>query len=221
MGELRKPEFITFTGADDHTRGQDLVNLAKDYPIEIGLLWSEKRKGAPRYPTGTTFDALSRGVKAFAPAVRVSKHLCGAEARALVDGGSFVTAGYADRVQVNGIPGDQISVMKVRHWAVRRRVSTILQCRDSFPVDLNVAWLFDTSGGKGLAPAEWPEPYPGSPMVGYAGGLGPGSDFDAIAEVAGQTPYWIDMESGIRNDQDEFDIRMCRAVCEQVYGGPK
>jgi hypothetical protein len=30
--------------------------------------------------------------------------------------------------------------------------------------------------------------------------------------------YWIDMESGVRDDQDKFSLAKCRAVCEAVYG---
>jgi hypothetical protein len=33
--------------------------------------------------------------------------------------------------------------------------------------------------------------------------------------------YWIDMESGVRDDQDRFSIEKCRAVCEAVYGPAK
>ena len=28
-----------------------------------------------------------------------------------------------------------------------------------------------------------------------------------------------DMESGVRDERDRFDINKCRAVCEAVYGG--
>lgn len=78
---------------------------------------------------------------------------------------------------------------------------------------------FDASGGRGIAPASWPAPPAGPKVrVGYAGGLGP----DNVAEVIGvlkQSPgAWIDMETRIRNEQDAFDIGLCRQVCEAVYG---
>jgi hypothetical protein len=30
--------------------------------------------------------------------------------------------------------------------------------------------------------------------------------------------YWIDMESGVRDDDNRFSLDKCQAVCEAVYG---
>ncbi len=57
-------------------------------------------------------------------------------------------------------------------------------------------------------------------LVGYAGGLKPSNiaqQLPLIAAAAGDGPYWIDMESGVRDADDRFDLGKCRAVCEAVY----
>ena len=55
---MRRPAFITFTGADELTDVDEMVALARQYPIEWGVLFSPKLTGAdPRYPDG---DILSR-----------------------------------------------------------------------------------------------------------------------------------------------------------------
>jgi phosphoribosylanthranilate isomerase len=59
-------------------------------------------------------------------------------------------------------------------------------------------------------------PYPGRP-VGYAGGIGPDNVVDIIKRINAAGPYWIDMESKIRTD-NWLDLKLCRAVCEAVYG---
>lgn len=39
---------------------------------------------------------------------------------------------------------------------------------------------------------------------------------DPFAGDAG--PYWLDMETGVRDQNDRFDLWKVRAVCELVYG---
>ncbi|MGY4224421.1 phosphoribosylanthranilate isomerase [Bradyrhizobium sp. USDA 4503] len=88
---------------------------------------------------------------------------------------------------------------------------------DSFPTDTSVDWLFDRSGGAGVAPTAWPMHPGGDRLVGYAGGISP-DNIGGVMSVLEQMPgrYWIDIESGVRTD-DRFDIEKCRAVCEAVF----
>jgi hypothetical protein len=57
-------------------------------------------------------------------------------------------------------------------------------------------------------------------LVGYAGGLGPETVAKVLPQLTQATPFWIDMESKIRNGDDRFDVGLCRRVCEAVYGQP-
>jgi hypothetical protein len=202
---LTKPEFITFTGADDHTSIEDMRALSSKYPIEWGILFSPKRQGVdPRYPAN---ESLSKLV---CSGLRLSAHLCGDYARGIMEGRSFALGMRVfGRVQVNHpepIP-ERIAALPARG---------IAQTRGAFPNDTSVDWLFDASGGRGITPAAWPA-HPGR-LVGYAGGITLQNVIDVLAAgVGAAVPYWIDMESGVRTD-DRFDIEKCRLVCEAVYG---
>jgi hypothetical protein len=74
--------------------------------------------------------------------------------------------------------------------------------------------LFDASGGAGVCPPKWPEPIlrDGESLMyhGYAGGLGPDNlahEIPRIAKAAGDARVWLDMESGVRSNNDkQFDL---------------
>ncbi|HVK55889.1 MAG TPA: hypothetical protein VM532_12780, partial [Burkholderiales bacterium] len=157
----------------------------------------------------------------------LSAHICGQYSRELMEEGSIQSIdAYIDRreflrAQINS--GDPfINPATIIDWANERAVSPILQCRDEFPNEDNcIQWIFDASGGQGISPSEWPtcreQDFPR--LVGYAGGLNPTNVAAAVADIGKKCHrYWIDMESGVRNEQDRFDITLCRQVCEAVYG---
>ncbi|MGR4927357.1 phosphoribosylanthranilate isomerase [Bradyrhizobium sp. CAR08] len=211
-----KPEFITFTGADDWTSIDGMQALSAKYPIEWGVLFSPKRQGSdPRYPDG---DGLSRIMWAN---VRRSAHICGAYSDAIMEGSDIkrspVDFSYFDRVQVNHATPKPERIIGFRGgWGFKRGIA---QCRtDAFPRDTSVDWLFDRSGGRGEVPTAWPAHPGGERLVGYAGGISPeniAGVMSVLEHTAGR--YWIDMESGVRTD-DRLDLQKCRAVCEAVFG---
>ena len=213
MNAFRKPEFITFTGADADTDPTSMEWLASHYPIEWGLLFSPKRQGAePRYPS---LEACKRFLGA---PLRLAAHLCGGYSRSIMEGGHEelpLWLGRFGRVQVNHGRPEPARLRRFRDRSGAPMV--IMQWRsDAFPamwpgVDL----LYDRSGGHGAVPSAWP-PHPGY-LVGYAGGLGPENVREALAAIGAAGPYWIDMESGVRTD-DRFDLAKCRSVCEHVFG---
>lgn len=218
-----KPQFITFTGIDADTDMLEAHTLANDYPIEFGVLFSPSRQGVePRYPD---LNAVNRIIY-FSSDFRLSAHLCGGHSRSLLASAETMLddliLAHFDRVQINtALHG--IDTAAIRDWAAPLGATPILQCRDQFPEDENVTWLFDASGGRGIAPAAWPKPAPSksyhTPLLGYAGGLNPANVAAAVAAIGKHDEcYWIDMESGVRDEQDRFDLGKCRAVCEAVYG---
>ncbi len=208
------PEFITFTGVDDDTNPSELVKLSDDYPVEFGLLFSPKRQGLePRYPKLTTIEWLAEELP-----LRWAAHLCGDDARAWIDDDicphDLVNF---QRVQINTArPNVQPSV--IGNSAAKRNLRAILQCRGEFPRVASVDVLFDASGGRGISPNAWPLAS-NTTFCGYAGGLRPENVAAAVYVISQRaTRYWIDMESGVRDDRDRFDLAKCRAVCEAVYG---
>ena len=213
---MTTPEFITFTGADDKTNVRSMEALAADYPVEFGILMSPSRVGSPRFPSSDWIDTVTgRGL-------RLSAHVCGGYARTLEV--NIPKGGGRDDLDLEGFTRLQLNTTRsvspklFREWARHRGVRPILQCRSEFLADEDVAWLFDRSGGRGVLPDVWPMPRTAA-RVGYAGGLGP--DTIAAALQHFREPYWIDMESKVRNGDDAFDLGLCRRVCEIVYDGRK
>lgn len=218
---MNLPRFITFTGVDAHTDVAEMCALSHLYPIEWGVLFSPARQGTGRYPPLSIIREIVRD----AP-LDFAAHLCGGYSRdVLIKNATLLDPLITDffgRAQVNtSEPG--VRPVDIARWAALAQVKPILQCRgiETFPEDLHVSWLFDASGGRGLQPAAWPRPperYRGL-FVGYAGGLAPDNvagHVERIGQLA--VDYWIDMETGVRDENDRFDLARCRAVCEAVYG---
>lgn len=219
---LAKPKFITFTGADEHTDRAAMRQLASEYPIEWGILFSPMRQGAGRYPPMEWISDLLRENNR----LKYAAHICGAHSRALLQPlgktaiDSFILDVF-DRVQINtSDPAPDIE--QVNRWASIIGAKPILQCRgEYFPDDDRVLWLFDASGGRGITPGFWARAPIGSKNPhGYAGGLNPENVARHLPMIEWEsgTEFWIDMESGVRDESDRFDLRKCRAVCEAVYG---
>ena len=83
-----KPKFITFTGADDKTDLAEMRALAKDFPVEFGILYSTSKRGEGRYP--------SNPFKFSGENLRLSLHICGQAAR-----------GIAEEVEALAFEGEQ------------------------------------------------------------------------------------------------------------------
>jgi hypothetical protein len=215
------PKFITFTGVDDETDPVEMLALGDDYPgrVEWGILFSPKRQGVePRYPSLNAIEWLVSEIPQ-----NYSAHLCGADARAVINAGKSPHDGIIRncfmRAQIN--TADKVLVGAIEEWGDAVNVAPILQCRGPFPADPRVDWLFDKSGGRGIEQSLWPQPMP-LRLCGYAGGLRPENVAQAVfamsAGAAESCQYWIDMETGVRDERDRFSVAKCRAVCEAVYG---
>lgn len=214
-----KPEFITFTGVDDHTSIDEMHRLSLVYPIEWGVLFSPKRQGEGRYP-GLNF--IRTLVATRSDFVKLAAHLCGGDARDVVERGlgqhDQLIYDHFQRVQIN-TADPEVKPSLIANWARHLEVSPILQCRGEFPDVDGVEFLFDASGGRGIAPKAWPKGL--NYRCGYAGGLNPDNVAAAVADIGTKAgAYWIDMETGVRDDRDRFSLDKCQAVCEAVYGTP-
>jgi hypothetical protein len=205
----RMPEFITFTGVDDHTDLAGMRLLSALYPVEWGILFSTKRQGIdPRYPNTASRLVFGGG--------RFAAHLCGTLADDIIRGRNYPGIGSEfGRVQINHDLPDAGAIAQYGRWISR---ACIAQARGGvFPQDGSIAWLQDGSGGRGVAPSRWFNHPGGDRLVGYAGGIGPANVLEVIEQIDAAGPYWIDMESKVRTD-DRFDLGLCRRVCELVYG---
>lgn len=212
------PAFIAFTGVDLATVIDDLRALSARYPIEWGLLIDAAQEQLPLFP-----DAVTRQALLSAGGLRFAAHVCGDEARRIVDAPETATlelAGFS-RVQVNhSFAGSSAAeVENAVRFGRRRGLRAMLQCKGAFPDDARLDWLFDTSFGRGAAPSVWPRLPTGGPFCGFSGGINPGNVADVLKAIDAEDGalYWIDMESGVRTD-GWFDLDKCEAVLKAVYG---
>lgn len=213
---MKKPEFVTFTGVDDRTDLNDLEDLLETYPtrVELGILLSSNNRDA-RFPSNQTIKALKE-LQA-AGTVRIALHICGYLAKTAARGGDLsMFSGYpedilegADRIQLNG---------QVLNVQLDGSCPIILQWRgaNNFPKADKYQYLFDKSGGRGQVPEALP-PHPGDRLVGYAGGITPENVKQFIASIPGEGPFWIDMETGVRDD-GWFSLEKMADVLIEVYG---
>jgi len=231
-------ELVTITGADDHVDPNALVELSLLFPfVEWAILASASRVGSHRYPTQEWIGELLAAAQKVP--MRLAVHLCGSRSRAF-RAGAFEDAlaelpvgpRAFQRVQVNGWdvgdrcgPGIDFDViLQVRSEDQMNETAGRLDFGDRMGLQ-GIALLFDPSGGRGKASTKWPIPPPGV-KVGYAGGLGPSNLVGPmrdilIARMAAKAaygervqPYWLDMESGVRDGEDNFDLWRVRNVLE-------
>lgn len=82
---------------------------------------------------------------------------------------------------------------------------------------LRVHVLIDESRGKGVSPDVWgvpPEVTNPKTYIGFAGGINPENTLLVLEKLSGVSgPYWIDMETGVRTD-NEFDLNKVQRVLE-------
>lgn len=71
-------------------------------------------------------------------------------------------------------------------------------------------FLFDASCGKGVLPAAWQNVWNDERVrYGYAGGLNPENlpfELQLIEIAADGSRYWVDMETGVRDENNRFDM---------------
>jgi hypothetical protein len=224
---------VTITGADDRVDVEDMVKCAGTYPfVEFGILLSESRTTSKRYPSRGWVGSLRKHRE-----LPISAHLCGRFAREPELGALLVEPQYR-RVQINGYtqgwPGLPFLAQRWAMFVGCHRL--ILQARDESSLqdvanDARVvgvtldsvapAVLFDPSGGRGMDPFKWPVA-PNGVHVGFAGGINIENVDGVLADILKANPtigdFWIDMESGARDADDEFDwsrvVSVLRAVQE-------
>lgn len=203
---------ITLTGIGPHTPLSVHVALGV-YGAELGILYRESEaKPSPRYPSKQQILDLLEAVSKYTQFTpRYALHICGRDARASFFAGKLrPIVSRMSRVQINGDLNDD-------DWDKLSRAKgslcVILQATAcNMRHDLRTVHLLaDESGGHGVLPKEWKRPNTAyCPLIGYAGGLGPDNlecELEKIAAIA-KGPFWVDMQTGIRDGRDQFDIDM-------------
>lgn len=199
---------ITLTGVDERTKVHEIVQLA-EAGAEIGILYTHSPDGRNRYPSlQWIVDVL------FAlDGRRVAIHVCGMRARQAL---SIFLTDKVDRVQINGTVNS--ALVHDLCYYVGESIITQHTPENAGLLTLDVPnhfVLVDKSGGRGITPAEWVRPETTKP-VGFAGGLSLETlprELSRIAAVA-RGDWWIDMESGLRDENDWFDVNKAKRVLD-------
>lgn len=217
-GSTTRPR-ITLTGVDQRTSAADLLALVSASPrVEVGILLTADPEGRHRYPGAewATEMAVQLGK-------RCAVHVCGRRARRMLLDGEESRSWLcgAGRIQING------GFSRAEVLAFTQFVPEVIT-QSVFSTDelglVRASWvpghqlLVDASGGKGLLPKSWRRPETAERPVGFAGGLSPenlATELPKIAAVA-RYPWWIDMETGLRDEQDWFSVE--RALrCVEIF----
>lgn len=213
-----RPQFMTITGVDDRTDLSRLADLSARFPVEWAVLYAPEAQGIhQRFPAQSTIDRLF-ALRA-QTGMRLAAHLCGRYAKAVMKGEfdrSTLELSPYGRIQVNHVQPDSAML---RDFAVPGQ-TIIAQWRggEAFPIEeVGHQWLYDPSGGKGLAQTSWPL-NPTESIQGYAGGIGLSNAATIAANVAPLSPsgFWLDLETGARTD-DWLDLDLVERILSSVY----
>ena len=237
---------VTITGADDRVDVSELKKLTDEFPfVEWGILLSQSRMGTCRYPTFEWIRKLLKEKLASdgGPLMQVSGHICGQWVRDIEQKGCFSIVDalreakcwpslWWNRFQINwGSRGSKANLDKLReaYTSAPKGLQFILQCpngdcssldairRHLADLNFDAVPLVDSSGGRGEVRSEWPQPW--TPYSGYAGGLNPDNleeEYNKIAKRAMYAKIWIDVESGVRDENDQFDFDKVRSFLTQA-----
>jgi hypothetical protein len=165
--------------------------------------------------------------------MRVSTHVCGSWVRRMFTGELYwgelpPCLEIGRRVQINTHAERHVSTTalfaKLREKSDKAYIFQWDGVNDhltfaAHSYGLDVAALYDTSGGAGILPGSWPAPSSADFWFGYAGGLGPENVVEQITkieDVVDGRHYWIDMERSVRSEDDSrLDLDKVRRVLEQ------
>jgi hypothetical protein len=220
---------ITFTGIDERTDIDRVREISEKYPyVEWGVLLSYHwQENGNRYPNPALLEKLEYG------GLRLSAHLCGQMARDVADGETrkmYETINWNfdifRRCQLNTNVSARYQELRSMRPFDRMLNEVILQMNGGDSLDsflrycekplFHVAYLLDASGGRGI----------NTPIrvfdnkdihIGYAGGINPenvGAKLKQLLDFYSYGSFWIDMESGVRTEDDWLDLDKVQQVLD-------
>lgn len=223
---------VTITGADDSVSALGLKNLQDMYPfVEWGILFS-KKEGlfSKRYPHPDQRDSFVK------QGLNLSAHFCGWYAKQVLEEENFalidnLPAEYK-RAQLNyNFSFGKFQLIKFFEWVHTTDREIILQYNKSNASVIekllkkslanNLHILFDASGGRGKPMEAVIEPF--NQYTGYAGGIDPNNVEKICTMLTARTwgkdvdkNVWIDLESGVRDENDNFSLTKTLAVLDKA-----
>lgn len=228
---MKNLKHITFTGIGTDTDFKALREIQNEFPhIEWGVLMSRNwEKNGPRYFNPDRLYDL----KFMELNLNLSCHVCGSVAREALKNNwepmKQLTHYHYDifqRCQLNigsTDPTPKTPFLRkplfLKELIIQQKSENDLLAFDTIIDRSNMSVLLDASGGRGIDTPFKPFHRLGL-KVGYAGGLTPNNVGDKLyhllREVDGD--FWIDMESGVRTDEqfDLLKVNKVLCICKEV-----
>lgn len=223
---------IVFTGADDtaYIPEMEKIQLLCPY-VEWGILFSESSAGKPRYPLGTVIEEMTKAK------LQLSAHLCGYIAKNIIQNKDVTFLDRLNpafkRIQINyNFHASTYDLEFLKDWLSKNperavilqknfgNLNTIGMLGYASPIPKNLHILNDASGGNGKFIEEIHPPKKGDPYIGYAGGITPQNVKlveKIITGIEDDTAVFIDMESGVRDENNRFSIEKVWEVLGHIY----
>lgn len=227
---MKNLRLVSFVGVDKKTDFSDLLEF-KDAPVfyEFGVLYSDSKnvvqKRYPGYEFSLKFLRWAQDNK-----VNSSLHLCGTSIERYLkeDPDVINLCSWADRIQLNLNMNKFENTEKLANSIIevssKHKNSIILQENKSktefnkefiskIGNEFSLSLLNDSSGGFGREIQSVSLPHP-KYFTGYAGGINPDNVvkiLDLVEPASAGMYYYIDMESGIRVEND-FSVLECNKI---------
>lgn len=218
---------VMIAGMDNKVSIVELEKLKEEFPfVEWGVLFSQPKAGTNRYPDHVWIQEFCNSNTG-----DMSAHFCGVYAREILEKGIF---DGAENLQSN-FTAVQLNYNfgRSKNWK-RNNLDTfieeydrdiILQYNKSNEFLLNllphndkVRMLYDASGGRGTEITGIYNPVKQF-YTGYAGGINV-DNVDKICTNINLHPHnnevWIDLESGARNQFNEFDLELVKRILSKT-----
>lgn len=234
---------ISIAGADDAVRPETLAALSDRFPfVEWGILFSRPETVRERYPSLDwirELTAISRRRATNQPTnqpLNLSLHLCARAAQKTIRGDWEAQSEYRDifadfqRFQLNAdyaksrkylpnLPSALRELSPSGQFIVQLTGEPLNEevAQNLAAAGLDVAFLFDGSGGWGKTPESWRAAE--GCNCGYAGGLNPENleaTLPQIEAAAGDARVYLDLESGARDADNRFDLAKVERILEIV-----
>lgn len=231
----KKLRYVSITGVDGFTDLEALADLAQRYPfVELAMLVHQEKEGTLRNPDYHTRRRIIECLGRVVPLPAMALHLCGKSIfHSILTTQRLPTECHeVDRVQfnVNARREDftDEQVLAIYEIAYAEKVKMILQYHeytarviDTFlktPRDVNrIQFLMDYSRGKGVTSWGWNTPRELAGLfVGQAGGIRPENIVEMLAQrdPMQTAPYWFDLETGARDEENRFSIPAAEAILQ-------
>jgi hypothetical protein len=217
---------LTATGVDEKTDLNQIIELTQEFDfMEWGVLFTQNPNSS-RYPQ---MQYIKDNILPLASDINLAAHLCGNMVNLFIEKDEQLLniISHFNRVQINVATKKMTKTKQEKLFQAIENYQGNLILQENFSNHefntslrqfTHVAYLFDSSGGKGISPDSWPE-HLQNVYCGYAGGLSHlnlKNEILNIEKMVNNNSIWLDMEGQIRTSDDYFDLTKIKTAAKIV-----